>query len=368
MLTILTLPLLILYGMFLIYILVRLLLHAPALPVPTSDKPSLSVVVPFKNEAHNLGALCASLASQEYSGPWEIVLVNDGSDDGFESVLDRFRDRFTGRLRCIPSRFDAAKRITSKQQALDTGVEAAVGEWIVLTDADMTFDRHWLSTGAANVATGFDLAFGHTAIRYPGRGIFEYCQRFQLEFLFAAAYAFRASSLDASCMGNNLIVRKKAYVEFGGQAGIGYSIVEDRDLYRKFARQGRTIGAIEPFSAKAFTTPCPHVPQFYQQMLRWMRGGFSGSPQLLGAALLFTIQNITFFASVSGLASRAVCIAAAFNFLVTMVYAGLSFGKIKSTESIFFVPVYLAFSVIEAAVFCLSFVLTPRVSWKKTRL
>jgi cellulose synthase/poly-beta-1,6-N-acetylglucosamine synthase-like glycosyltransferase len=359
-----------LYATFVVYVLIRLFLHKPLGPASsqTGDHPSLSVVIPFKNEAHNLDALCASLADQDYGGEWEVVLVNDGSDDDFATALTRFRDRLGVRFSCVDSHFDPSKPLTSKQQAIDKGIEAATYAWVALTDADMTFARDWLARCAAGAHAGTDMAFGHTAIQPQDHGFFARCQRFQLEFLFASAYAFHAAGLDGSCMGNNILIRKKAYQETGGQHAIGRSIVEDRDLYREFKRRGRAITAFEPFEACAFTAPCATIPQFYHQMLRWTRGGFSSSPLLFFAALAFSFQNISLFAAVSGTAPCAVTCLSAANFLMTMFFAGLAFKKISSRENVLFLPVYLVFALAEGFVFFFSFVITPRVKWKNRKV
>ena len=53
-------------------------------------KPYLSVVVPVYNEADNLEALCARLITvlDNFGKPYEIILINDGSSDGTESILN----------------------------------------------------------------------------------------------------------------------------------------------------------------------------------------------------------------------------------------------------------------------------------------
>ena len=47
--------------------------------------PSVSVIIPARNEAHNLPRLLASLTCQK-QGPLEIIVVDDGSTDGTADV------------------------------------------------------------------------------------------------------------------------------------------------------------------------------------------------------------------------------------------------------------------------------------------
>jgi cellulose synthase/poly-beta-1,6-N-acetylglucosamine synthase-like glycosyltransferase len=348
--------------------MIRIATRGNTIPQPPQSPPSLSIVVPFKNEAHNLDSLCASLTLQDFCGAWEVILVNDGSDDDFVRCVERARALLGIRLVVVESHFDSSLRLTSKQQALDKGVTAARYEWVVFTDADMEFAENWLSSCAACAVPGADLVFGHTALRPSDRGFFALAQRFQLEFLFATAYAFHAASLDTSCMGNNLLIRKNAYRSLGGQKRIGYSIVEDRDLYRAFTRRGFKTAPCEPFRALAFTASCTTPAQFYHQMLRWGRGGFSRPSLLLPAALLFTFQNTALAASLLGCMPHGVTILTVSNFFLTFLFTGLAFWKIHSGENVFFLPVYLVFMLVEAIVFCCSFFVTPKVSWKSRKL
>jgi cellulose synthase/poly-beta-1,6-N-acetylglucosamine synthase-like glycosyltransferase len=330
-------------------------------------RPGISVIIPFKNEAANLKTLLASLSKEEYQGPWEILLVNDGSDDDFKKTTDPFLTSTQVPLRIIDSRPDSGARLTSKQQALDKGVSEARYEWCVFTDADMVFEKDWLSSLAENAAKNSDLVFGHTKIA-EGGGLFSALQRFQLEFLFSAAYSFHAAGIDGSCMGNNLLVRKKAYADIGGQAGIGYSIVEDRALYRAFKCRGLKISPAFPFSSKASTFACATLPQFYHQMLRWSRGGFSPRSPLLPAALLLTIQNAALLSVLPGRLSQINASLSIVNFSLTLLFLFISFKKINSKENALYFPVYFLFLAFETVVFCLSFFFTYKVNWKKRKV
>lgn len=54
--------------------------------------PELSVVVPVKNEAANIGPLIEEItAAISARGPFEIIVVNDGSSDGTAAELSRLR-------------------------------------------------------------------------------------------------------------------------------------------------------------------------------------------------------------------------------------------------------------------------------------
>jgi MoaA/NifB/PqqE/SkfB family radical SAM enzyme/GT2 family glycosyltransferase len=96
-------------------------------------KPGVSVVVPVYNGKGTLAACLASLELQDYDGPREVILVDNGSTDGSgELAIGR---RFTRVVSCS-RRGPAAAR--------NDGVDAARYELVAFTDADCIPQPKWL--------------------------------------------------------------------------------------------------------------------------------------------------------------------------------------------------------------------------------
>src|SRR5664279_2178134 len=53
---------------------------------PRSPAPSVTAVVPARNEADVVGRSMASLGAQRYAGEFHIILVDDASDDGTAAI------------------------------------------------------------------------------------------------------------------------------------------------------------------------------------------------------------------------------------------------------------------------------------------
>jgi len=100
------------------------------------DWPRLSVIVPACNEVHTLEAALTTLLSEDYPD-LEIVLVDDRSTDGTGALVDRIaaRDR---RVRVLHIDVLPAEWL-GKVHALHCGTDAASGEWLLYTDADVHF-------------------------------------------------------------------------------------------------------------------------------------------------------------------------------------------------------------------------------------
>ena len=64
----------------------------PVTPVTTAlPTQGISIVVAFRNEAHRLNRLLSVLSKQDYpTSLLEVILVNDHSEDLYESTLESF--------------------------------------------------------------------------------------------------------------------------------------------------------------------------------------------------------------------------------------------------------------------------------------
>ncbi|ERP39268.1 glycosyltransferase [Chitinivibrio alkaliphilus] len=287
------------FLLFLLYLGARLLRPRK---VSRGEPPAFfSVIIPFKNEANNLYALLSSLAEQRCSIPYEIILVNDHSNDAYETVLTEIRGAFAE----IPLRVyhapDPSEECTSKQNAMEYGVAFAEGDWLIFTDADMVFFPSWLEQYyAACCEKKSDFFFGRTAM-VVSKNIFSCLQATQLDLLFVSAWILARAGFDSSCMGNNMAIRKTVYDELGGQPGLGYSMVEDKKLMTVLRRRGYGISPTPNFSSCAYTYPEKSMKGMYLQLLRWFKGGGKESPFLCGlGVLLLSNMGVTLYGFVSG--------------------------------------------------------------------
>ena len=95
--------------------------------------PSLSIVVPARNEASNLPRLLGSLQAIDYPGPWEMIVVDDDSSDDTANLAQKYG----ARVICLDH---LPKGWLGKPYACHRGAMAATGEWLLFTDADTFHD------------------------------------------------------------------------------------------------------------------------------------------------------------------------------------------------------------------------------------
>jgi cellulose synthase/poly-beta-1,6-N-acetylglucosamine synthase-like glycosyltransferase len=269
---------------------------------------------------------------------------------------------------------DTGVRLTTKQQALDLGVERSSHRLILFTDADMILSPAWVGSMVdSRLSTGAGLVFGHTSInndtdinasRSLIDGLFTLFESYQLEYLFSFARAISRLNLTGSCMGNNLLVTKEAYAACGGQRGIGYNIVEDRALLGLMRKKGIKTAAQEPFKVTAWTYPSRSAGRFASQTLRWAAGGLRPGGGLFGAGLLLLTQNILFLLSITGLLPPILMLQCSVNFVLTWAFLSISFRKNGAAASKFLYPAYYIFMMAETAIFVPLMLFKRRIDWK----
>jgi len=92
--------------------------------------PVISVVVPVKDEAGNVGPLAREIAAALRGEPHEILFVDDGSSDGTAQALAALKAELL-QLRVLRH-----GRNLGQSRGIRTGVQAARGEIIVTLDGD----------------------------------------------------------------------------------------------------------------------------------------------------------------------------------------------------------------------------------------
>jgi len=93
---------------------------------------TLSVIVPVFNERSTVAEIVRRMRSVELPVEREIVVVDDGSDDGTGAVLTQLRDS-TVRVIAHPQN-------RGKGAAIRTGLESAKGDLVLVQDADLEYD------------------------------------------------------------------------------------------------------------------------------------------------------------------------------------------------------------------------------------
>lgn len=99
----------------------------------------VSVIIPTYNDEGTIAAAVESALAQRFDGAFEVIVVNDGSNDGTRAELLKFGDRIH-----LIDQANAGVAV-----ARNVGIAAAAGEYIGLLDGDDTFTEDKLSKTVA---------------------------------------------------------------------------------------------------------------------------------------------------------------------------------------------------------------------------
>ena len=221
----------------------RALTGLPDLP-PDPDPPSVSVVVPCRNEARGVVAAVRSLLSQDLPA-LEVVAVDDRSEDATGALLDALaaedRRLTVVHVAALPDGW------LGKNHALQAGGERARGEWLLFTDGDVVFAPDALRRALA-FARRHGLGHVAAAPRFVAPGFLE--RAFVSGFACFASLAFRVADLPRAGTRGHIgvgafnLVRREAWRRVGGHRRLALEVVDDVKLGLLLRRSGVPQGAL----------------------------------------------------------------------------------------------------------------------------
>jgi len=222
--------------------------------------PSVSVIVPARNEAANIRRCVESLASQAYPD-FEVVVVDDGSTDGTGDLARGVAPGRARKLRVVEGTPLPAGWF-GKPWACANGAAAATGDLLLFTDADT--EHHPDLLARAVEALHEDRA---DVLSLIGRQeMVTFGERLVQPQVFALI-GMRFRRLDrvvepgrwreAIANGQYILVRREAYEALGGHAAVRGEVVEDLRLAQEITRGGGRLsvrGAEDVFSTRMYTS------------------------------------------------------------------------------------------------------------------
>jgi chlorobactene glucosyltransferase len=213
-------------------------------PPREGDAPRVSVIIPARNEANTIGICVASVLGTSYPSI-EVIVVDDGSEDGTEEVAVALAERSDGWVRMIRGEPPPAGWL-GKSWACWQGYREANGELLLFADADTRHDPELLGH-----AVGALLQERAAAVSVLPRQILKgFWERVVMpQILWALHMRYRdlrrvnraTNPRDVLSNGQFILVRREAYDAVGGHRGVRGEVVEDLRLAQRLTAAGHRV-------------------------------------------------------------------------------------------------------------------------------
>jgi hopene-associated glycosyltransferase HpnB len=271
--------------------------------------PSVTAVVPARDEAAGLPASLPTLLRQDYPGRLRVTLVDDESTDGTGALAAEL-GRAAGReLRVIAGRPTPAGW-AGKVWAMAQGMAAAAdADYLLFTDADIAYAPGAV-TDLVRAAAGGDRALvSQMALLRADTG-WERVLVPAFVYFFAQLYPFRRvnrrGGRTAAAVGGCMLVRREVLVAAGGLAAISGARIDDVALGRLLKRAGASCW-LGLTTAVTSTRPYDRLSELWDMVARSAYTQLRYSPAALagtvaGLAWLYLLPPV---AAVAGLAAAA---------------------------------------------------------------
>jgi glycosyltransferase involved in cell wall biosynthesis len=199
--------------------------------------PDVSIIIPARNEEHNLGNCLESLTSQT-GVTFEIIVVDDDSTDRTREIAQHYRGVSVISSGPLPAGW------TGKNNAVIAGAKKAHAPWILFTDADTVHlpgslsrsldearreEADLLSYSPEQIVVTFPekavmpVIFAELAAQYPPHKVRD------------------PKSAIVAANGQYILVRRTAYESIGGHIAVATEILEDVALALLFSKIGMRV-------------------------------------------------------------------------------------------------------------------------------
>lgn len=197
--------------------------------------PTVSLIIPARNEEHNIGNLLDTINFQNYP-LYEVIVVDDQS-------MDRTYEIAKAKGARVIKITEKPKDFLGKPYACYVGYQNSCGEILIFVDADVRFNKSDVLSRLVAEVLHFD---GVVSI-WPYHKIKSFYENFSAIYAIISSMASRSFSLISrrvtikGLYGPLIAVKRTHYEQIGTHKAVKREVVEDFKLGQIFAEKGIPI-------------------------------------------------------------------------------------------------------------------------------
>ncbi len=327
--------------------------------------PPVSVVISARNAVLELEKNLPYILYQDYPN-YEVVVVNDSSDDGTEELLIDLA-RLEPKLNVVHIRQNL-NFFQGKKFPLSLGIKSAKNEILLLTDADChPTSNQWIKSMVRNYGPGIEIVIGYGAHQKKG-GVLGFLQQFdtlQIAMLYLSKALARRPYM---AVGRNLSYHKSLFMNNKGFIA-HYNIPSgDDDLFvQQVANKKNTAVEISKESI-TFSEAKPTFNSWIRQKRRHLSTGKHYRSGIQLQLALYSFTQLSFYATMVWLFFLPVhwvfpVAFFAFRYINQLVVFGKSASKLNEKFLFVFTPFAELFFIIFNPLLLVLNVLTKPSKW-----
>jgi 4,4'-diaponeurosporenoate glycosyltransferase len=243
-----------------------------------THRPSISVVIPARNEEHALPNLLNSLSGQ-LSRKDEIIVVDDNSEDNTKKVAENSGAKV---LESLPT----PEGWIGKTWACYQGANVASGEILVFLDADTVLEKN----GLKNMLETYVEKDGVLSIQpyHKMRNLYEQLSAFFNIIVMAGIGVFTVLGRrirPIGLFGPAVVMKKQYYVDSGGHEKVKGEILDDVALGAELRKEGMELNCLGGKNTIAFRM----YPNGIKELINGWSKGFAMGAVKTSTPLLIMI-------------------------------------------------------------------------------
>ena len=303
---------------------------------------SISVIVCAKNEGENVAKYIPLLAEQEYPD-FEIILIDDASSDNTLEIFEEFEKQYAN-IRLVKVKNNEAFW-GNKKYALTLGIKASKKDYLLFTDADCyPASKDWITTISSQFTMQKTIVLGYGGYEKVANSFLNKIIRF--ETVLTAVQYFSWSKIGRPYMGigRNLAYKKEEFFNVNGFISHIQVRSGDDDLFINQVATSKNTALCYLPESFTYSKPKTKFNDWFTQKRRHVSTAKLYKPfDKIQLGLFYTSQLLFLIVATVLLAFQyqwiIVLSLVAFRYLFTWITLGLSAGKLKEKDVMYWFPI-----------------------------
>jgi len=208
--------------------------------VEPEGSPTLTVIVPARDEAEHIGATLDALMQQDYAGV-HVVAVDDRSSDATGTIMEEYAVRYPQRLTVVHV-MELSPGWLGKTHAMAHGLAVSASDYVLFTDADVLFSPSVLRRSLAYAVREHAdhlVTLPTLIVKGWGEGVvLGFFQTFGMWLVRPWKASDPKAKHDVIGIGAFNMLRREALAELGGMLPQRLTVLEDITLARRVKAAG----------------------------------------------------------------------------------------------------------------------------------